>query len=312
MDRTPLIVDIKRHSLADGPGIRTVVFFKGCPLRCVHCHNPETQDGRVEIAFRPSDCIHCGHCAEVCPEGAIDLASPGRILRKQCTRCGLCAQACPGNGLSLIGVYYPVDRLADILFKDLLFYRHSGGGVTLSGGECTLYPDYLHALLKVLKAHGIHVVLETSGYFDYSAIREKILPYIDMIYFDIKIADPDQHRKYTGQSNERIIRNLRELLGESSLEVHPRIPLVPGITTNRENLSGIVELLVDAGADDVSLIPYNPLGLEMNRRLGRPTPSAPLKFMKPEEEEEIHARFKALVRQHLRLSSRGAGMEDKR
>jgi len=282
MDLSPLIVDIKRHSLEDGPGIRTVVFFKGCPLRCIHCHNPETQDGRVEIAFLPSDCIQCGKCAEVCPEGAIDLASPARILRKRCTRCGLCAEECPGKGLSLIGVRYQVDLLAGILFKDLPFYRHSGGGITLSGGECTLYPHYLNALLKILKEEGIHVVLETSGYFDYSAFRRKVLPYVDMIYFDIKIADPDQHRKYTGRSNDRILRNLRALLRESSVEIHPRIPLVPGITTTRENLSGIVEILVEAGADDAFLVPYNPMGLEMNRRLGRSFPPVPSRFMKPE------------------------------
>jgi len=312
MELSPLIVDIKRHSLEDGPGIRTVVFFKGCPLRCVHCHNPETQDARVEIAFEPSDCIRCGKCAEVCPEGAIDLASPERILRRQCTRCGLCAEECPGSSLSLIGVHYPVDRLADVLFKDLPFYRHSGGGITLSGGECTLYPDYLNALLKVLKEQGIHVVLQTSGYFDYPAFIKKVLPYIDVIYFDIKIADPDLHRKYTGRSNDRILRNLRALVREPSVEIHPRVPLVPGITTTRENLSGIVEVLVDAGADDVSLIPYNPMGLEMNRRLGRSLPPVPSKFMKPEEEEEIHIQFKALVHQHLRQSSGGLGMEGKR
>lgn len=299
MALSPLIVDIKSHSLEDGPGIRTVVFFKGCPLRCVHCHNPETQDKGIEIAFLPSDCIRCGTCAEVCPEGAIDLASPGRILRKRCTRCGRCAEECPGRGLSLIGVYYPVARLADILLKDLPFYTHSGGGVTLSGGECTLYPDYLNGLLKILKEKGIHVVLETCGHFDYPAFRKKILPYLDVIYFDIKIADPNLHRKYTGKSNERILRNFRSLMREPSVEIHPRIPLVPGITTTRENLSAILKILVEVGADDVSLLPYNPLGLEMNTRLGRSLPAVPSGFMAPEEEEAIYTQFKALVRQHL-------------
>ncbi len=204
---------------------------------------------------------------------------------------------CPGKGLRLIGSYYPVKALIEILLRDLPFYRHSGGGVTLSGGECTLYPDYLEALLKRLKARGIHVTLETSGYFDYRAFREKILPHLDLVYYDIKIADPRAHKRYVGKSNRKILANLRLLLREKGVEVHPRVPLVPGITATGENLSGIIDILYELGASDVSLLPYNPMGLEMAVSLGRPKPPLPEGFMKPDEEREIVGLFRKLLQE---------------
>lgn len=297
MNDFPLIVDIKRHSVEDGPGIRSVVFFKGCPLRCIFCHSPETQDPGVEIAFFPEECIHCGGCADVCPEGAIDLELPGRIHRDRCIRCGKCAGDCPGKGLRLIGVYYPVESLIEILLRDLPFYRHSRGGVTLSGGECTLYPDYLETLLNRLKAEGIHLALETSGYFDFDIFRQKVLPYLDFIYYDIKIADLEVHRKYLGKSSQRILDNLQRLFKEKGVEIHPRVPLIPGITATRENLSAIVDLLGEAGAEDVSLLPYNPMGIEMAVSLGKPRPPLPGGFMRPNEERELYAMFKAMIKE---------------
>jgi pyruvate formate lyase activating enzyme len=183
----------------------------------------------------------------------------------------------------------------EILLRDLPFYRHSNGGVTLSGGECTMYPSYLEILLKSLKARRIHLVLETCGYFSYDVFRQKILPYIDLVYFDIKIADPDIHKKYTGKSNRKILDNLRRLLKERPSVVCPRIPLIPGITAMRENLSAIVELLCKAGAEDVTLLPYNPLGIEMAVRLGRTKASLPATFMTPDEEKEVVAMFQTIL-----------------
>lgn len=295
--RFPLIIDIKRNSLEDGPGIRSVVFFKGCPLRCVFCHNPETQEAGAEIAFSPKDCIRCGSCKDVCPAGAIDLESPEHIIRDKCNRCGECAKACPGNGLRAVGVYYEIEELVQILLQDISFYRHSNGGVTLSGGECTMYPDYLEALLKQLKANNIHTAIETAGYFDYEAFSKKILPYIDLIFYDIKIADADSHAELIGRSNERIINNLQRLIKEKGVEVHPRIPIVPGITATHENLSFIAGLLYKIGADKVSLLPYNPMGMEMYTKLGRQRPHLSEGFMKPDEEKEIYETFRTIIKE---------------
>jgi pyruvate formate lyase activating enzyme len=301
MNDLPLIVDIKRHSLEDGPGIRSVVFFKGCLLRCIHCQNPECQDPEVEIAFSVRECIGCGECADACPEKAIDMKWPGRIQRDKCVRCGACAEVCPGRGLRAIGKYYPMDVLMEILLRDLPFYRYSGGGVTLSGGECTLYPHYLRSLLQGLKERGIHVALETSGYFDYQAFEKNILPYVDLIYYDLKIADPEAHRKYTGKSNQRIIRNLQRLIQGQRVEIRPRVPLIPGVTATRENLKGTIRILCEIGAEDVSLLPYNPMGMEMAEGLGRPKPPLPERFMKPAEEKKIYVMFKALVEESAQL-----------
>jgi pyruvate formate lyase activating enzyme len=215
----------------------------------------------------------------------------------------MCASVCPGKGLRLIGSYYPPETLTEILLRDLPFYRHSGGGVTLSGGECTLYPDYLEPLLKGLKERQVHVTLETSGYFDYQAFRKKILPSIDLIYYDIKIADPQVHRRYLGRSNRRILDNLQRLIQEKGVEVHPRVPLVPGITATRENLSAIIDLLCEAGARDVSLLPYNPMGIEMALCLGRQKPLLPEGFMQPDEERGIIALFRKLLQDKANASS---------
>jgi pyruvate formate lyase activating enzyme len=283
-----LVVDIKRHSLEDGPGIRSVVFFKGCPLRCTFCQNPETQSPDVEVAFSKRQCILCGKCEEACPEEAIDLQVAGRIKRERCTRCGECARACPGAGLRIIGSFYPVEVLSEILLRDAPFYRHSGGGVTLSGGECTLYPEYLKALCKQLKERDIHISLETSGYFDYESFKYRILPYLDLIYLDIKFADPEIHERYTGKTNTIILKNIRRLLKERGIKVYCRVPLIPGITATGENLSSIIDFLYDEGADSVSLLPYNPLGTETAESLGRPRPPLPERFMSPDEEKELY------------------------
>jgi pyruvate formate lyase activating enzyme len=241
--RLPLIADIKRHSLEDGPGIRSVVFFKGCPLRCGFCHNPEMQRVEAEIVFRPDRCIACGECVRVCAAHAASLTDAGRIDRTCCDGCGKCAVVCPGSALAQVGQPYPVDELVEILLRDEAYYRRSGGGVTFSGGECTLFPEYLVALSTALEPHGIHIVVETAGDFDEAWFVRDLLPLVDLVYFDVKLADADLHRSHCGHDNRRILANLAALLSVAPERVEVRIPLVPGITATDENLVALARQL---------------------------------------------------------------------
>lgn len=286
--RRPLVIDIKRYSFEDGPGIRSVVFFKGCPLRCVFCHNPEAQQLDPEVMFSRVQCIECGACVRACQVGALDMRFSGRIHRDRCNGCGECAVACPGDGLRLVGKYYSVEAVTEILLRDFEFYRHSGGGVTLSGGECTLFPDYVEALLKNLKSSSIHTALETSGYFSYRTFHRKIYPYLDLIYWDIKLASDADHVRYCGKPNAVVLSNFRRLIKDGKVEICPRIPLVPGITATDENLAAIGDFLRALGVKQVQVLSYNPLGLVKFRSLGRPTPDLPDTLMKCQEEERAY------------------------
>ncbi len=287
LDRRPLIVEVRRGSVDDGPGIRSVVFFKGCPLRCVFCHNPETQTTAPEIAFIRERCLQCGRCAEACPQAAIDGGSCSRVNRRRCNLCGRCQKVCPADALQIIGAYWPIDRLLEILLRDVVFYRHSGGGVTLSGGECTLFPDYVGTLLQRLKAAQIHVAIETCGLFDYAAFAEKILPYVDLIFYDLKLMDGDESLRYLGQANDRILANLRALLADGRTEVRPRVPLVPGITDTRHNLAAAVDCLCALNARHLWVLRYNPLGLAGHTHLGQPRPDLPTRFTQPDRERQV-------------------------
>ena len=292
--RRPLVVDIKRNALDDGPGIRTTIFFKGCPLACVWCQNPEAIRIYPEIAYSAGDCLLCGSCAAACPEGAIDLQRrPLPLDRLRCRRGGTCVEHCPGKGFRLIGRYYPAAKLAALASQDLLFYENSGGGVTLSGGEPTLYPHYQEALLQALKFKQIHVNLETCGYYHRPAFEKYILPYLDLIYFDLKLIDPDAHRRYVGRSNRRILENFEALVRSDRVPLLPRVPLVPGITDGVENLSGIAAFLQGLGLRKVALLPYNPLWLPKIESLGREGTYRCDRLMTPAELESCAAHFDA-------------------
>ena len=266
----PLIVDIKRHSLEDGPGIRSVVFFKGCPLRCVFCQNPETQEFGPEIVFRPRSCIDCKSCVAACTRGA-PLAPSVRAA--DCDACAACTCACPSGALVLIGQRLSVDEILDIVLRDEPYYRHSGGGVTLSGGECTAFPEFAGELLARLRGHGISAAIETCGEFSYAQFAQWILPHVNPILFDVKLANDEDHMRFTGRGNQRIWANLVQLLASSPDRVQPRIPLIPGITATRENLAALAARLAQLGARSLTLLPYNPLGLAMAESLGRPAPT---------------------------------------
>jgi pyruvate formate lyase activating enzyme len=265
----PLIFDIRRYALDDGPGIRTTVFLKGCNLRCLWCHNPESLDPNPEIGFYPRDCINCGDCVEACPVSACQLENPARIDREKCTRCGDCVEACPGKALRLIGRFYAVDELLEILLRDRTFYKVSGGGVTLSGGEPTLYLDYGAEILGRLKDLGIHTALQTNGCFLWEEFRQKLLPQVDLVMMDLKLADGKKHREYTGQDNSLIFANLRNFLEENPQRVFLRIPLIPGFTATSENLQALSQLLQELGVKRCSLLPYNPTWFHKAESIGK-------------------------------------------
>ncbi len=288
----PLILACKELAGDDGPGLRTTVFFKGCPLRCWWCHNPESQECGVEIAFSEADCLHCGACVPACPRGAVSLTRPVRIDRRRCDRCGACVAACPGRGLRFLGNYYPTELLLERLRRDRVFYDVSGGGVTFSGGEPTLYLDYLAPVLRTLKREGIHTAIQTNGFFRWQDFADLVLDFLDLICFDVKLADPQAHEHYTGRSNALILENLRRLLRRRSAAVLPRVPLVPGVTATAPNLEAISRLFRGLGIRRCTLLPYNPTGLGKARQLGQEIPpGVPREGLSPQLEEECRAIF---------------------
>jgi len=290
----PLIFDIHHFALDDGPGIRSTVFMKGCPLSCLWCHNPESMKSGREIAFYPQLCINCGDCKTVCPEDAISLEQADRIIRDRCTACGDCAEECPTTALKIVGKHYSVSDLIEILLSDHIFYETSKGGVTFSGGEPTLYMDYVGEVMKELKANNVHIAIETSGMFNLGEFKTKLLPYINLIYYDIKLYDPRKHEQYTGKSNKQILSNLADLVKESSVKIIPRLPLVPKITATTDNLTHIARFLKSAGITTYELLPYNPGGITKRIAIGKEIPpDIPRTMMRIEEEKkfgEIFAR----------------------
>jgi pyruvate formate lyase activating enzyme len=269
--KTPFILDIKGNSLDDGPGIRSVVFFKGCPLSCFWCHNPESKSIQQEIAFESSECVACDTCLSVCPENALSRDNPFFIDRNRCTLCFQCADQCPSGAIRPVGSRFNTDDILTILLKDKPFFDTSGGGVTLSGGEPTLAMNFLSDLVKEIKKQDIHILIETCGLFNFDAFTEKIYPYIDTIYMDIKLMDPDAHIRYCGIENTKILKNFRKLstlYRNGGKELLPRIPLIPNITDIESNLTEIADFLLDCGATKVSLLPYHPLWQEKNKTIG--------------------------------------------
>ena len=275
--KTPLILEIKGNSLDDGPGIRSVVFFKGCPLTCKWCHNPEGQNPGTEIAFDNTQCIACGTCLETCQESALSQDNPFYIDRKKCDLCFACVDTCPSGALSRVGLPVSMDTILQTTLKDSVFFRNSGGGVTLSGGEPTLFMDFTSELLQALKAAGIHTLVETCGMFDLEEFEKKLYPYIDMIYYDIKLMDTAAHHAYCGVPNEKILANFRYLHNkylDGFVLITPRTPLIPGITDTAQNLSAIAQFLKSCNVGQARLLDYHPLWRAKNRKIGREDPMA--------------------------------------
>ncbi len=269
--KVPLVLELKGNSLDDGPGIRTAVFFKGCPMRCIWCHNPESKRTEPELSVSTEDCIGCGTCAKVCPEGAASPRRPGIVDRGKCVRCFACTASCPPKALQRVGTEMSVEEITEKCVKDKPFYDVSGGGVTLTGGEATLFPEYAGALAKRLTKEGIRVHLETCGFFRYETVKEHLLPYISGIYMDVKIMDPEAHQKYCGVPNRPVLENLRRLhcdSAEMGFSFLSRTPLIPGITDTDENLTAIADMYREIGITKTELLPYNPTWYKKTAKLG--------------------------------------------
>lgn len=229
-----LICDIKRFAVHDGDGIRTTVFLKGCPLKCVWCHNPESILPNPQTGFYEHKCVGCGECIAICPQNSHKIENGRHIFdRKLCTACGKCETVCLGNALKLYGKKYTTEELLPLLLEDKDFYDNSGGGVTISGGECLLYADFCAELLKKLKEENINTAIDTCGFVSREAI-DKVMPYTDVFLYDIKAIDEDIHIECTGQSNKLILENLM-YLDDCGKKIEIRIPYVPGYNSGEIN-----------------------------------------------------------------------------
>jgi pyruvate formate lyase activating enzyme len=266
-----VIFDIQNYALYDGPGIRTTVFLKGCPLRCAWCHNPESWRGAPEVGFLAERCVGCGACVKVCEHGALRLQGGKAVRdRARCTVCGACVAACPHDALETIGREVDVAEVVAAVVRDKPFYDGSGGGVTFTGGEATLQKDFLLDAARACREAGVHVALETCGWFDPEMLPE-LIEAIDLFLFDVKVADPAAHARHTGQDNARIVANLRALVEALPVSrLTPRVPLIPGANTEPTQLDAIIELVRAAGwRGPVHLMPYNRLARTKWEKIGR-------------------------------------------
>ncbi len=264
-----IIFDIKKFSIHDGPGIRTTVFLKGCPLSCQWCHNPESQRSVREKLFAVRRCIGCRECLAACPAKAVCETETGIVTdQEKCLQCGTCSDICPAEACETAGREMTVNQVMDDIEKDMAFFDESGGGVTFSGGEPLSQPDFLSALLTACKERRIHTAVDTSGFSPWHVI-DRIRHQVDVILFDLKLMNDEKHRQFTGVSNRGILENLRSLsFGGHRIRI--RIPVVPGITDDEDNISAIG--LFAAGLPSVppiDLLPYHHLAAAKYERLGR-------------------------------------------
>jgi len=263
-----LVFNVMRFSLHDGPGIRTTVFLKGCPLRCWWCHNPESQSTAPEVIYFEERCVHAGDCVRACPHQALRWNGQLVLDPLRCQRCGACAGACPTGARELAGRSMTVPELLVEVLKDRVFFDESGGGVTISGGEPLMQAAFVEALLAAYHLSSVHTVLETCGFADWHTV-ERVAANVDLFLYDLKLIDPERHRRYTGVPNDLILDNLRRL-GERGSAVVVRMPVVPGVNDDRANVEALSAFLTPLGLRQIDLLPYHRTGSEKYRRLRLP------------------------------------------
>ncbi|MCG3165383.1 MAG: 4-hydroxyphenylacetate decarboxylase activating enzyme [Bacteroidia bacterium] len=284
-----LIFDIQRFSIHDGPGIRTVVFFKGCNLECPWCQNPESMAFKPQVAIYDDKCIDSRDCAKACPVNAISFDDGLKINRQLCNGCGKCVDVCVSEALKIIGKEYSADEVMTEIMRDVDYYKTSGGGVTFSGGEPTLHHDFLIELLERCKAEGLHTAIETNGYFSWDKF-ELLLPYLDLIYFDVKIINPDDNKLIIAGNSKRITSNMLRLVMESA-PVEFRVPLIPGFTATEKNINDIITVLSAMGIETVHLLPYHSMGESKARKIESHLTPLNLKPYSAEELRKLCLKF---------------------
>lgn len=280
MEMTGRVFNIQRYSIHDGSGIRTLVFLKGCPLRCLWCSNPESQNSVPELGFIEARCIGpeaCGSpCIPVCPAGAIGLneGDNPEVDRGKCDACGRCVEVCPQDALKVVGSDMTVEEVLTEIEKDRAFYRRSGGGVTVGGGEPLAQYRFTAALLEAAQNKYLHTAIETCGYAPWEHLK-MVLKHVDLLQFDVKHMDPERHRELTGQSNELILDNLKKVLSmKTPQDVIIRIPVIPGSNDSVDNIRETAKFVADLGFQQIELIPYHRLGMSKYAQYGMVYPLA--------------------------------------
>lgn len=307
VERKALIFNIQKYNLYDGPGIRTLVFFKGCPLRCLWCSNPEGQLRSYQILFKKDRCVDCGACAAACPAGVHVMANSRHVIKRdvECVGCRKCEQACAQSALSVTGEYRTISEIMDVIEEDRPFYQSSGGGVTLGGGEVLMQPEAAVNLLTACRQRGINTAIETCGYAR-PVVVHKAAEVTDLFLFDLKHMDSDRHHQLTGVRNEPILENLRWLF-ENRYNVKVRVPLLKGVNDGERDIEAMVRFLTPykdhRNCKGIDLLPYHKLGVNKYMQLGRdyPLPGDPaLSDADLERVEEIikHYDFPVTVIRH--------------
>lgn len=272
IERKARIFNIQKYSIYDGPGIRTLVFFKGCPLRCKWCSNPEGLEKRYQVMYLKDLCIDCGACQRVCPKGIhqVTEAQGHQINReKECIACRACEAACPKKAVSIAGIERTISQVLKVILQDQLFYQTSGGGVTLGGGEVSMQPEFASNLLMECKALGIHTAIETCGYAKWPGIQ-MIAEFTDLFLYDLKHIDSERHYEYTGVRNERILENLHKLI-TGGYTVKVRMPLMKGLNQDQDTIRKTIEHLMPYkkyhNFQGIDLLPYHKLGVNKYKQL---------------------------------------------